>query len=341
MNSGKIIRTALVALPVGLFVLGMVAVVVTHVSPKLLHHSQDENLGKNLESARMTQRPVNAGDLKLLVETLSSRIGERNLEKQDSLKKAAVWVESTLGPSNAGYPIRRQAFDVGPDKVWNVIAELRGNSRAKEFVVVGAHFDSAPGSAGVNDNGSGVAALISLARAFAGSQQARTIQFVAFVNGEPAYFETNAMGSVNFAAEAKREGMKIEAMIDLNSLGVFSDEEGSQQSPAGLDDKFPSTGNFVAILGNADSGEMAEMARDSFFRASPIPTVAGSFAEKIPEIHRADHASFSKKGFPAIVVTDTDKLRLPSADSLEQIDFEKLGSVVKGLKVVIETLANP
>jgi acetylornithine deacetylase/succinyl-diaminopimelate desuccinylase-like protein len=82
-------------------------------------------------------------------------------------------------------------------------------------IVVGAHYDTVPGSPGANDNATGVAAVLALARRFAGRPRPRTIRFVAFVNEEPPWFQTEAMGSVVYATQARRRGDRISAMLSL------------------------------------------------------------------------------------------------------------------------------
>ena len=113
---------------------------------------------------------------------------------------------------------------------YNLEAELPGKS--PEIVLIGAHYDSVFGSPGANDNGSGVAALLVLAKRFSGSHNARTLRFVAFVNEEPQHFQTAQMGSFVYAARCRAHGDRIAAMISLETIGYYSNEPGSQSYPA-------------------------------------------------------------------------------------------------------------
>jgi len=141
----------------------------------------------------------------------------------------------------AGYIVEREAFDVDGIECANLIAELQGTgNRAREIVVVGAHYDSADNIPAANDNGTGVAATLALARRFAGASSGpmRTIRFVAFVNEEPPFFQTEQMGSLVYARRCGERGDDVVAMISLETIGYYSDAEGSQVYPAPL----PSSG---------------------------------------------------------------------------------------------------
>ena len=131
----------------------------------------DPNEEIRLDAAALNRRPVSRDDLGKSLEILATRIGERHLGKPESLESAAVWIESSLGGANLGYVVERHPYEVEGKTVRNLVAELPGRERRDEIVVVGAHYDTVPGSQGANDNGSGIAALISLARAFAGEAQ--------------------------------------------------------------------------------------------------------------------------------------------------------------------------
>jgi len=122
------------------------------------------------------------------VERLAGEIGERNVFKPDKLRAATAHVERAF--ASAGFKVSRQSYEVHGELCHNLEVEIPGKARREEIVVVGAHYDSVSGCAGANDNGSGVAAVSGLARAWAGREPARTLRFVAFVNEEPPFFQT-------------------------------------------------------------------------------------------------------------------------------------------------------
>src|SRR5205823_6984193 len=128
--------------------------------------------------------------------------------------------------------------------------EIRGIERGEEVVIIGAHYDSAPDSPGADDNASGVATMLALARSVAGRRLARTVRFVGFANEEPPYFGQAEMGSLIYAKNSKQAGDRVVTMLSIESVGFYSDSPLSQRYPAGLGLFYPSTGNYVAFVGN-------------------------------------------------------------------------------------------
>ncbi len=343
MKEGAGIRMILVGLPLGLLIMGVLSFV-------FKQYTEEEELmdlyeAKRLQAATLNRKPVNRADLENFVTVISEEIGERHVGKYKNLMRAAFWIESSLAGGNMGYQVKRQDYEVEGKEVRNLIAELPGTTRRDEIIVIGAHYDSVPGSPAANDNGSGVAALLSLAHAFAGDQQARTVRFVAFVNEEPPYFQTEKMGSRVYAKACQAKGDKIIAMLSLETIGYFSDKEGSQKVPPGLDGVFPTVGNFLAFVGNEQSRFFADSAGSAFQSNCSIPALAGVFPEEVSGVGWSDHWSFWKSGYPGVMVTDTALYRFPdyhkSSDTKDKIDFEKLEEACRGLKSVIETWANP
>jgi len=225
------------------------------------------------------------------------------------------------------------------------VAELPGTTRRDEIVVIGAHYDTVPGCPGANDNGTGVVSLLSLAKAFAGDPQERTIRFVAFVNEEPPYFHTEQMGSMVYARRCRSRRDDIVAMLALETIGYFSDEPGSQEVPPGLTGAFPDTGNFLAFVGDRRSRFLADSAVTAFEFASGIPALGGGFPAEVPGVAWSDHWSFWQHDYPGVMVTDTAPYRYPHyhepTDTVDKIDFEKLTRAVRGIESVIRVWANP
>lgn len=343
MKEGALIRSLIVALPTGLLVLGVGAMVFTHMNPK--EKEADPNEKVRLEAASLNRRPITQADLEKNLAILTEQIGERHLGKPNALEQAAIWIESTMGGANLGYQIDRHAYSVGDQEVRNLIAELPGKSRRDEIVVIGAHYDTVPGCPGANDNGTGVVALLSLAKAFAGDPQERTVRFVAFVNEEPPYFQTENMGSHQYAERCSARRDNIVSMLSLETIGYFADEEGSQRVPEGLEGDFPTTGNFLAFVGNQGSRFLADSAKTAFTFSSGIPAIGGGFLEGTPGVSWSDHWSFWKFGYPGVMVTDTAPYRYPDyhkpTDTIDKIDFSRFTKSVEGIEAVIRVWANP
>jgi hypothetical protein len=145
-----------------------------------------------------------------------------------------------------------------------VEAELRGSARPEEIEVIGAHYDTVPGSPGADDNASGVAAVLALARRFAHAPSGGTIRFLAFANEEPPWFWQAEMGSLVYAKECRARGDGIVAMLSLESVGFYSDAPRSQAYPAGLGLLYPAAGDFVAFIGNVSSRSLLRRAIAAF-----------------------------------------------------------------------------
>ncbi len=126
------------------------------------------------------------------VDMLGRQIGERNLFHYDKLLLAAEYIRAEF--KAAGYDVHRQQFDVSGKICENIEAEVRGTDRREDILVIGAHYDSVKGSPGANDNGTGVAAVLALARQFAQSPVSRTLRFVAFANEGPPFFSSTKHG---------------------------------------------------------------------------------------------------------------------------------------------------
>src|SRR5213075_3552905 len=152
------------------------------------------------------------------VRTLGDEIGERNMWRYAQLNAAADFIENSF--LRAGLQPRRDTYQVNSLSCDNIEVEIRGAS--SQIVLIGAHYDSVFGAPGANDNGSGVAALLALARRFAGRKTQHTLRFVAFVNEEPPYFLSGEMGSLVYAGRCKARGDKISGMISLETIGYFS-----------------------------------------------------------------------------------------------------------------------
>ena len=285
-----------------------------------------------------TERAI-AANLRKHVESIASR--EHNFLKLAELELAARYIEAAL--ADTGRAVATQRFRSGPVDVRNIEVEVRGDTRASEIVVVGAHYDSVLGAPGANDNGSGVAAIIELARLFATEKPARTLRFVAFVNEEPPFHLSDAMGSRHYARRARERGENVVAMFSIETIGWYSDAPGSQRYPFPLGFFYPSTGNFVAFVSNLSSRSLLHEAIGAFRRHAGIPSEAVAAPAWIPGVDWSDHWSFWKEGYSALMVTDTAPYRYPhyhtSEDTPDKVDYDRVARVVTGLRGMLRDLA--
>jgi hypothetical protein len=282
------------------------------------------------------------------VEKLAVEIGERNVrDRPRELARAAEYIEAEL--KTAGCRVERQEYEVHDGKCCNLAGELRGATRLEEIVIVGAHYDTVYGSPGANDNTTGIAGTLALARRFGaiaakGQPPARTLRFLAFVNEEPPYFQTEKMGSLVYARACKARGDKIVAMFSLETIGWYDDAPGSQKYPKPLDRLYPSTGNFIGFVGNTASRDLVHRVIATFRKSEPFPSEGAALPEAVPGVGFSDHWSFWQAGYPALMITDTAMYRYPhyheAADTIDKVDFERTARVVRGLVKVVDDLAS-
>lgn len=297
--------------------------------------------GKNvLNAAELSPAEIILREgLRADVQKLAGEIGERNTNRYPHLSAAADFIEKSF--SDAGLQPRRDTYQLHNLECRNIETEIHGTS--PEIIVVGAHYDSVFGAPGANDNGSGVAALLALARNFAKRRPNRTLRFVAFVNEEPPYFQTSEMGSLVYARRCKGRGDQISAMISVETIGYFSDAPDSQTYPSTLLGAFyPKVGNFIGFVGNIGSRQLVRRALLSFRRATRLPSEGAAVPAFIPGVGWSDHWSFWQQGYPAIMITDTAPFRYPfyhaSSDTPDKLDYDRFALVVSGLRKVIEDL---
>lgn len=275
------------------------------------------------------------------VKHLATTIGERNLQHYDELCEAADYIESEF--KNYGLTPTRQTFKVRGFDCHNIAVEIKGATKPEEIVIIGGHYDSAQGTPGANDNGSGTAAMMALAEYFSKSKPDRTLRFVAFTNEEPPYFQTrNEMGSWVYAEKCRMEDQNIVGVISLETMGYFTDEENSQHYPSPLDQLYPSTGNFVGIVGDLKSKKLMRRVMKSFKANSKVPVEGASLPGTIPGVGWSDHWSFWQEGYTGVMITDTAPYRYPhyhkATDTPDKINFPVFAKVVEGLVAPIEEL---
>jgi Zn-dependent M28 family amino/carboxypeptidase len=281
-------------------------------------------------------------ELRTHVQRLAGMIGERNVFHYAQLVAAADYIRATFASS--GYEVRRHLYEMSGQPCENVEVEIQGKKRPEEIILIGAHYDSVQGSPGANDNATGVAAMLALARAFAKIQVSRTVRFVAFTNEEPPLFQSRHMGSRIYAARSRERGEQITLMLSLETIGYYSDDPGSQRYPFPFSFFYPSTANFIAFVGNMENAPSVKQLLTAFRRHTQFPSEGGALWEWIPGVAWSDHWSFWKEGYPAVMVTDTAPNRYPhyhtAADTPDKVDFTRMARVVSGLQRVIHELAS-
>ena len=298
--------------------------------------------GKNVpKAAQLSSAEIELRDELIAdVQTLAGQIGERNMARYPQLNAAADFIENSF--SRAGLQPRRDTYELHGRACHNIEVEIRGPS--PEILLIGAHYDSVFGSPGANDNGSGVAAMLALARRFAQKSAQPTLRFVAFVNEEPPYFLSEQMGSFVYAGRCKARGDQISAMISLETIGYFSDAPHSQTYPSlGLGIFYPTVGNFIGFVGNTHSRPLLRRAITLFRKHARIPSEGAALPSFVPGVSWSDQWAFWQHGYPGIMITDTAPFRYPhyhsATDTPDKLDYARFTLVVSGMEKVIEELA--
>lgn len=276
------------------------------------------------------------------VQVLAGDIGERNLWRYPALLAAADYIEDRF--AQQGYQTWEEPYQSRGQVVRNLIAEKPGTSGPPgEIILVGAHYDSVQGSPGANDNASGVAALLELARLLADVSLPRTVRFVAFVNEEPPFSYGPQMGSLVHAQRARERGERIAAMLSLETIGYYSDVPGSQQYPFPLSAFYPDTAHFIGFVGNLTSRVLVRSALGIFRNTTAFPAEGAAVPAWIRGVGWSDHWSFWQQGYPAFMVTDTAFFRYAhyhtNGDTPEKVDYDRMARVVAGLARVIDGLS--
>ena len=283
------------------------------------------------------------GRLERHVRKLAGDIGERNVWTAGTLDAAAAYIRGEFAGS--GGAVAEQTFAAKGQTVRNLEAERRGTAAPDEIVVVGAHYDSVPGSPGADDNATGVAAVLEIAKSFAsGPATAKTVRFVAFVNEEPPFFQTGEMGSRVCARRCRERNENVVAMLSLETIGYYADAEGSQKYPAPFGWFFPNRGDFIGFVGNFGSRALVRRAIGSFRAAAAFPSEGVAAPAALKGIGWSDQWAFWQEGYPALMVTDTAPFRNPNyhttGDTPDTIDYDRLARVTAGLAGVVRELAD-
>lgn len=273
---------------------------------------------------------------------LSVNIGERSLLRRQSLQATTDYLSSCL--RGEGYSVVDHPYSVQGQTVKNIEATLAGTDGALGQVILAAHYDSVAGTVGANDNGTGVAAVLDIARLMRQIRLKRTVRFVLFVNEEPPYFQTASMGSRVYAHQLRQDGVPVSAMLSLETIGFYSDEPGSQDYPPVLSLFYPSKGNFIAFVGNTDSRGLVRESVHNFRESTRFPSEGIAAPGNWLGIGWSDQWSFWQEGYPGITVTDTALFRYHDyhtpSDTVDKVKFDKAARVVEGVGKLVEELAN-
>jgi Zn-dependent M28 family amino/carboxypeptidase len=281
--------------------------------------------------------------LEASVRALAERFGPRDASHVANLDAAAEWIRTELERNGAA--VSEQTWSADGETYRNVVARIGSDS--SDRIVVGAHYDTDGPYPGADDDASGVAGLLELARLLAANPPPLAVELVAYSLEESPYFATPDMGSVQHADALARAGVRVRAMLSLEMIGYFSDEPGSQSylhfAPLGWG--YPDRGNFIAVVGNlAEESLVRRVKRAMRAAGGSVPVESINAPEWMPGIDFSDHRSYWARGFPAVMITDTAFLRNANyhepSDTPETLDYARMAAVVAAVHEALWALAS-
>jgi len=278
--------------------------------------------------------------LRAHVVMLASTIGPRSTMVPAGLQRATTYVAEALAVG--AEPVVRETFVADGIACHNLVLDLPGRTHPREIVVIGAHYDAVLDRPGANDNGSGTAAILELARVFVSTPRHRTLRFVAFTNEEPRHFQTTTMGSLVHARRSRARGDDVVAMLSLETIGYYDTRPNTQHYPFPLSIAYPDRGDFIAFVGSTEMAPLVRLSVAAFRAHTAFPSEGTALSAKTPGIGWSDHWSFWQTGYPAIMVTDSAPYRDPNyhtmRDTPDTLDYHRMTRVVLGLVAVVHAL---
>jgi Zn-dependent M28 family amino/carboxypeptidase len=275
------------------------------------------------------------------VRMLSQTLHPRSIENLTNLEAAADYVHKEFAASGA--QVSDQWFEVRGEKYRNVIA--RFGPAEGPLLVIGAHYDSFETTPGADDNASGVAGLIELARLLAADPPQRPVELVAYTLEEPPYFLTSSMGSAHHARSLRAAGREVTLMLALEMIGWFSDARGSQSFPLpGMRLFYSDRADFIGIIGRFNDWAQTRKVKTAMAGAGDLPVHSINTLLAIPGVDFSDHQSYWNEGYHALMITDTAFYRNPhyhqAGDTQDTLDYRRMAQVVQGIFAVVQSYSS-
>lgn len=269
---------------------------------------------------------------------LKKIVGERTVHASDAhLGEVFRYIQETF--RNLDYEIELDPFEFHGEIFENIIARKKGGN-SDERIIIGAHFDSVPGSPGADDNASGVAGMLELARILVTHNWNHTVEFIGF-----HMEEWNMIGSDAYVQKLKQRKIKVRGMISLEMIGYTNDEPGSQKMPAGFGLFYPNVGNFIGIVANVRSWGLMNLFKAKMKSVNGLPVeslVMPLNGILLHPVRWSDHSPFWDAGYPALLITDTSFYRNPHyhgpSDTIETLNLDFMAKVTKGVALALVEL---
>lgn len=297
---------------------------------------------RNSPSSRIAAPDRLEAHVRMLTETLTPR----DFGHRDNLNRVADYLCREF--EAAGARVSRQPFRVQKlFEVQNVRAFFGSADLSLPRVIVGAHYDAFNDYPGADDNASGVAGLLELARLLGqvpGKDLALPIELVSWCLEEPPFFRTPEMGSAVHARRLKVQGSPVKLAISLEMIGCFSDARGSQSFPVPfLRFYYPGRGDFITVVGDFANRKAVKQIRNAMRGATVLPVHSINAPRGLPGIDFSDHANYWNQGYAALMITDTAFYRNhryhTATDTADTLDYGRMACVVAGTCEAVLRLA--
>ena len=271
------------------------------------------------------------------VKHLTVDLYPRSYDQLHNTDLAAQYIFNELEAAGGSVTVQDVSAPEAPYK--NIVA--RFGPPSGPVVVIGAHYDTHGDTPGADDNASGIAGLLELARLLGRTTQARPIELVAYALEEPPYFRTEHMGSAWHARSLRAANQEVAFMLSLEMIGFFSDEPGSQNYPVpAMSLLYSDRGDFIALIGKlSDFGPMRRI-KALMTGATNLPVYSLNAPPRLQGVDYSDHLNYWHEGFPAFMVTDTAFFRNKNyhlaSDTYETLDYGRMAKVVQAVYAVAQ-----
>ena len=285
-----------------------------------------------------TQVPdVSTENLIQHVRQLSETYIPRSYTDIENLNATADYITQQLQQHSER--VSQQEFQVDGNTYRNIVAYF--GPQQGERIIVGAHYDACGLTPGADDNASGIAGLLELARLLKEHPPTQPIGLVAYTLEEPPFFRTDMMGSAVHAKALTEQGQKVKLMIAIEMIGYFSDEADSQQFPLDILKKvYSDKGNFIGVISNMDNRKATGKVKSLMMGASDLPVYSLNAPAALVGIDFSDHRNYWTHHIPAVMVTDTafyrNKQYHKAGDTWDKLDYIRMAKVVQGIFAAIQ-----
>lgn len=294
------------------------------------------------------KRQADPARLEAHVRYLSQTVYPRSFEQAENLNAAADYIKQVLQESGA--EVFEQEYYVEQKRYRNIVA--RFGSKIGETVVVGAHYDSHADvdltvqyekgygaeshTPGADDNASGIAGILELARLLKDAPLNVGVELVAYTLEEPPFFRTESMGSAVHAASFSQSKRSVSLMIALEMIGYFNSESDSQSYPFSvLGYIYPRQGDFIAVVGRVSDMGSVRRVKSALLSVSELPVYSLNAPERVTGVDFSDHFNYWKRDIPAVMITDTAFYRNyqyhQAGDSADRLNYLRMAQVVDGV----------